>query len=157
MELEMTKTLAGCCAPLLILGLQVFPAGLAQAASQEEQVTVDGPYTVQTQVTKRAMQGRMEEETISVSQKVAYSDLDMSRQSDVDKLRDRVRTAAKDSCRELERRFPSAVYIPDRTRFECVRDATSQAMAQVDAVASRSVAQANTGPAVARADFPRAQ
>lgn len=150
----MTKTVAGCCASLLILGLQVFPAGLAQAASQEEQVTVDGPYTVQHQVTKRAMQGRMEEETISVSQQVGYSDLDMSRQSDVDRLRDRVRTAAKDSCRELERRFPSAVYIPDKTRFECVREATSQAMAQIDAVASRSMAQANTGRAVARADVP---
>ena len=150
----MTKTLAGCCASLLILGLQVFTAGVAQAAPQEEQVTVDGPYTVQQHVTKRAMQGRMEEETISVSQKVGYSDLDMSRQSDVDKLRDRVRTAAKDSCRELERRFPSAVYIPDKTRFECVRDATSQAMAQVDTLASRSMARANSGPAVARADIP---
>ena len=152
----MTKTLAGCCASLLILGLQVFPAAVAQAASQEEQVTVEGPYTVQHHVTKRAIRGRMQEETISVSQKVGYSDLDMSRQSDVDKLRDRVRIAAKDSCRELERRFPSAVYIPDQTKFECVRDATDQAMAQVDAVASRSLARANSGPAVARADVPPA-
>lgn len=150
----MTKTLAGCCASLLILGLQVFPAGLARAASEEEQVTVDGPYTVQHRVSKRAIQGRMEEETISVSQKVGYSDLDMSRQSDVDTLRDRVRTAAKDSCRELERRFPPSVYVPDQTRFECVRDATRQAMAEVDAAASRSMARAGNGPAVARADIP---
>lgn len=153
----MTKTLVGCCASLLVLGLPALTAGLgaAQAApSQEEQVTVDGPYTVQTQVTKRAMQGRMEEETISVSQKVSYADLDMSKQSDVNTLRDRVATAAKDSCRELERRFPSAIYIPDKTKFECVRDATSQAMAQVDAVTSRSLARANSGAAIARADVP---
>ena len=151
----MTKTLAGCCASLLVLGLPVGVVPAQAASSQEEQVTVDGPYTVQHQVTKRAIRGRMEEETMSVSQRVSYADLDMSKQSDVDTLRDRVRTAARDSCRELERRFPSSVYIPDKTRRECVVDTTSQAMAQVETVTSRSLARANTGPTVARADAPR--
>lgn len=156
----MTKTFAGCCGALLVAGLQILPLGFTAAqaqparSSEEEQVTVDGPYIVRQEKMTRSLSGMMAEQTISVSQRVSYADLDLSRQSDVDLLRWRVKTAAKDSCRQLERRFPSSIYIPDQTMHECIRDATSQAMAQVDTVASGSLARANAGQAVARADVP---
>lgn len=156
----MTKTLAGCCGALLVLGLQILPASFSPAqaqqarAGEEEQVTVDGPYIVRQEKTKRSMGGLTAEQTISVSQRVSYADLDLSRQSDVNLLRWRVKAAAKDSCRQLERRFPSSLYIPDQTMHQCIRDAADQALAQVDAVASRSLARANTGQTVARADVP---
>jgi UrcA family protein len=159
MELEMTKTFAGCCGALLVVGLQILPAGFSAARAQprpgdEEQVTVDGPYTVRQETTRRSMSGLMADQTISVSQKVSYADLDMSKPSDVDTMRGRVRAAAKDSCRQLEQRFPPSIYIPGKTLHQCIRDTTSQALADVNAIASRSLARANTGQAVARADVP---
>jgi UrcA family protein len=160
MELEMTKTLAGCCGALLVVGLQILPVGFSAANAEptrrgdEEQVTVDGPYTVRQETTRRSLSGLGAEQTISVSQKVSYADLDMSKQADVDTLRGRVRAAAKDSCRQLERRFPPSIYIPDTNLHQCIRDATSNGLADVNAIASRSLARANSGQTVARADVP---
>jgi hypothetical protein len=155
LELNMTKTFAGCCSMLLALGLQVFPAGLgsAQAATPgQEEVTVDGPYTVRQELTKRALGGEMSETTLSVSQHVSYADLDLSKADDVAKLRERVKTAAADSCRELQRRFPSLTYIPMpyQTPYQCARTAAGPALARVDAITSQSVARADTGMSPSR-------
>jgi UrcA family protein len=157
MEPEMTKTLAGCCGALLVVSLQIFPAGFSAANAEparpgdEESVTVDGPYTVRQEVARHSLSSLGTEQTISVSQNVSYADLDMSKQTDVDTLRGRVRSAAKDSCRQLERRFPNVL---DRDLHQCIRDATRNGLADVNAIASRSLARANSGQTVARADVP---
>src|SRR3954462_7366768 len=148
MEPIMTKTFTGCCSALLVFGLQSFtatPATAQAAPSGQEEVTVDGPYVFHQQTTKRAMNGQMAEKTISVSQQVSYSDLDLSKAGDVETLRTRVKTAAKDDCRELDRRFSPSIYVPFDDRRSCVRHATGQALARVDAIASQSLARANTG------------
>jgi UrcA family protein len=147
MEPNMTKIFAGCCSALLALGLQLVPGGLrsAQAAiTGDEEVTVVGPYTVGKATTKRALGGEMPELTISVSQSVSFADLDLSKPGDVATLRGRVKAAARDSCRELDHRFPSAIYIPmESDRRECVRNATGQALARVDTITNGALARAD--------------
>jgi len=133
----------GCCTALLALGLQLFSAGTALG---EEEITVSGPYTVSKEMTKPSLGGEMPEFTVSVSQRVGYADLDLSKPEDVAKLRDRVRAAAKDSCRELDARFPRDIYIPvgESSRKDCVRSATGQALARLDATTNGALARADT-------------
>jgi UrcA family protein len=142
MEPNMIRTF-GCCTALLALGLPLFSAG---AALGEEKITVQGPYTVRTEMTKRSLGGDMPEFAISVSQNVGYGDLDLSKPEDAAKLRDRVATAAKDSCRELDARFSRNVYIPvgESTPRDCVRNATGQALARLDATTNSALARADT-------------
>lgn len=138
----MRKTFGGFGVALLLL----LPGATAPAwaAPESEQITVDGPYTVRQEMTKRSMGGDMGEQHLSVSQNVGYSDLDLTKYADVETLRQRVRTAAKDTCRELSRRFPVSMYIPVTTDT-CARDAARNGLAQVDAVAAKSVASADMG------------
>jgi hypothetical protein len=56
-------------------------------------------------------------------------------------LRERVRTAARDTCRELDLRFPPSLYISDQSPSDCARNATRDAMAQLS---GRIVARADT-------------
>ena len=130
MELKMKMTL--CCATCLVLSLQVLPGGLgvAQAASAEEdQVMVDGPYTIHQQA-EWVGSGHMNEVKITVSQKVSFADLDLSRQADLNMLRNRVKAAARDNCLELERRFPSPTFSLDTSRNECIRNAARDGLTQ---------------------------
>ena len=92
------KALGGFGVALLIL----LPGATAPAwaAPESERITVDGPYTVRQEVTKRSMSGEMGEQSFSVSQRVGYSDLDLTKQTDVEKLRERVKVTAKDTCKE---------------------------------------------------------
>ena len=145
----MRKTFGGFGVVLLIL----LPGATtpAWAAPESEQITVDGPYTVRQEVTKRAMSGDMGEMNFSVSQNVGYSDLDLTKQADVEKLRQRVRAAAKDTCKELDRRFPVSIYIPLTSR-SCARDAARDGLARVDAITAQSVASAGTRQTLARQD-----
>ena len=145
----MRKTFGGFGVVLLIL----LPGATvpAWAAPESEQITVDGPYTVRQEVTKRAMSGDIGEQTFSVSQNVGYSDLDLTKHADVETLRQRVKAAAKDSCKELNRRFPSSIYIPVTTD-NCARDAARAGLARVDAAAAQSVASAAPRQTLARQD-----
>lgn len=135
-EFKMKMTLFGCCATLFVLSL---PGVLATAqAAESEEVTVDGPYTINEQQ-EPWIGPRRGELTIIVSQRVNFSDLDFSKQADLDKLRDRLKTAARDSCLELERRYPSGTYALDKSRVQCIREANQegyiQAMANLQAKA----------------------
>jgi|GEM_PF-1353670 len=150
----MRKTFGGFGMALLLL----LPGAIAPAwaAPESEQITVDGPYTVRQVVTKRSMSGEMGEQSFSVSQRVGYSDLDLTKQTDVEKLRERVKVAAKDTCKELDRRFPVSTYIPVTTR-SCARDALRDGLAQVDAITRQSVASADWRQTLARQDTPPLQ
>ena len=143
LETEMRKTFGGFGVALLVL-LQG-AAVPAWAAAESEQITVDGPYTVRQEVTKRALSGDIGEMNFSVSQNVGYSDLDLTKQADVEKLRERVKMAAKETCKELDRRFPVSIYIPVTGR-SCARDAARDGLARVGAIAARSVASVDRGP-----------
>jgi len=143
----MRKTFDGLALLMMLTGA----AMPAWAAPESEQITVDGPYTVRQEMTKRSMGGEMGEQHLSVSQSVSYADLDLTKYADVETLRQRVRAAAKDSCRELGRRFQVSMYIP-LTTDTCARDAARDALAQVDAAAAKSVASAAPRQTLARQD-----
>jgi len=49
--------------------------------------------------------GQMEIGRITVEQKVGFSDLDLSKEADVDIMRQRLREAAVQGCKEVNRRF----------------------------------------------------
>ena len=143
----MTKMFVAYGAVLFALSLELLAAGSVWGADLgEEKITVQGPYTVRAEMTKRSLGGDMPEFTISVSQNVNYADLDLSKPEDVAKLRDRVSVAAQDSCRELNARFPRDVYIPvgESSRKDCVRSATGQALARLDATTNGALARADT-------------
>ena len=99
----MTKKLYGFCGVFVIVGACC--AGSALAAGDSEQVTVDAPYTIRQQPMTRTMLGQMPERRVTVESSVSYADLDFSKQADVDTMRDRLRKAVRDNCRELDRRF----------------------------------------------------
>jgi UrcA family protein len=73
---------------------------------------------------------------------VSYANLDLSKTSDVAKLKERVKAAAKDVCKELDTAAPLDVS-DDEGDTTCVRDATAGAMGQVKA----AVAAATSGSA----------
>jgi UrcA family protein len=130
---------AACCVAMT-------SALAAPVGSPSEQVTVqeDSPYTVRQQEIERNA-SLMEVWQTSVSKGVTYSDLDLSKDSDVQILKDRARKAAQDVCREADRRAESPFdrrinYVPD-----CLASARRQALAQVN----RIVADARTGQTVA--------
>lgn len=153
----MTRRFAACCGALLALNLQPFPAGLGSAQAAQlgmdlgrENITVDGPYTISQEMTRRALRGRPPETTLSISQQVRYGDLDLSKPSDVDELRDRLSAAARDNCRQLDLRFPREIHIPDQSRFQCLRNGRNNAVAQLEAITGRAVASADRVPVAAR-------
>jgi UrcA family protein len=70
-------------------------------------------------------------EELSLSRTVDYSDLDLSRWSDVRLLDYRVREAAYAACRELDRQYPESLYPPYQSdRSDCVARATRDGIAQ---------------------------
>ncbi len=151
----MTRTSAGCRGALLALALPlVFAAlGTARAAPlEQEEVTVDGPYTIRQGVPTRPLATRegLPETTVTASTQVGYGDLDLSKCDDVKKLRERVQTAARDTCAQLDRHFPPDLYITGQTHYDCIKSAASDALARVDAIAGKSVARADTAPFMTR-------
>ena len=136
-SLEVAMTIRPCAlyGALFISGCGVscVDAVSAQARPSQEEVTVESPYTIRQQVLKPAMFGQMPETQVSVDEDVSYSDLDLSKATDLDTLKGRIRQAARDSCNELDRKFPRTIYIPVNDR-NCVKDAANQALARLDEI-----------------------
>jgi UrcA family protein len=129
---------------LVILATTVAPA-LAQPDASEH-ITVPSPNIVQ-----KTNVGPTHTRTITVSQAVSYGDLDLRTGEGMTKLQGRVKQAAADVCRELDRRYPKPAYTGETVHDDCVGTATRQAMARVEGVAPlapRNVAQvqASTTP-----------
>jgi UrcA family protein len=147
--MKMAKKLSVAYGTFVMLGLTIMPMEMrtAQAATKAvpEEVTVSGPYTITRQdVGRMAGTGGWEEkEKLSVSKQVAFSDLDLSKPADVDTLKDRVKKTAREVCRELDRRFPPSIYIPDDDN--CVQGATHDGLkrvAELSAQPNQAVASA---------------
>lgn len=113
---------------------------------------MDGPFTIRQGAPTRplAYRGGMPETTVSASTRVGYDDLDLSKADDVEKLRGRVKTAARDACAQLDRHFPREIYVTDQSHYQCIKSAAGDALAKVDAVTGKSVARADTGPIMVR-------
>lgn len=141
MELRMTTGRSGV-SRLLLAAACCCAVQSAQAASgsPDEQVTVvqDTPYTVRQQVTERGNMSKMEVRQTSVSKGVSYSDLDLSKDSDVAILRDRAREAALDVCRQAERRAGSLINRPLDPSPNCVTTAKQQALGDVNRIVANA-------------------
>ena len=94
---------------------------------------MDAPYTIHQKTLTRNLSGLTEEAQTTVESSVSYADLDFSKQADVDTMRDRLRKAARDSCRAVESPIPPLGYIPVR-EANCVRTTTLQSFAQLDEI-----------------------
>lgn len=105
-------------------------AGAAAFAQPVEELTIIAPHQVHRKAVGRSTIGAPIEE-ISLTHKVDYSDLNLLKSQDVDTLKARVTDVAKEGCDELDQLYPFDKD-SDKNR-QCVRDATSQAMAQISA------------------------
>jgi len=96
-------------------------------------VTVFAPYVV-----KKVYGGppRARISTITLSRQVSYGDLDLATGPGATILVERVRGAARDICRELDRRYPRSVYVPVTREEKCAKRATEDGMMQVNAILS---------------------
>lgn len=137
---------------LLACGLAALCLGTAPAfaapAADEQVIVQDAPYTVQQQMLDRPLDSNMSmvrEQKTMVARGVTYSDLDLSRDSDVVLLKERAKAAALDVCREANRRAGSPLYLPDESAPGCAVKARQQALANVN----RIVADARAGRTVA--------
>jgi UrcA family protein len=120
-----------------------YPNG--QTYTTTEQMTIIAPY-VHHRTIGRSYTGAPVEE-LSLSRVVDYSDLDLSRWTDVQVLDDRVRQAAYAACYRLDREYPESLYPSYQSSDrDCVARATNEGMAQARFV----VAQANGYPPFAR-------
>ncbi len=95
---------------------------LAQTTVRE--IVVESPKVVRETIGHSSSGAR--EEQISLSHRITYSDLDLSRTADVEVLRTRVRDAAKLGCDQLQNIYPLAPHDP-----ECVRKAIKRATPQL--------------------------
>lgn len=126
------KSLSLCSIALVALALGA-GAGRALAADiPQERVTVQGPYTIRHMVIPDRV-GRQQTDQVSITQSVSYADLNLSRETDVALLKDRVSRAARDNCNKLKRSFPA--YSFGTTRQRCIADAVAPINARVDQIA----------------------
>jgi UrcA family protein len=134
-EITMIGKICGLYGALLMLTCA--GSGAAQGLPPEdEEVRVISPYTIRQQALPRTLPEMLVTKRISVETSVSYADLDLTKQADVDTMKDRLKKAARENCRELDRRFPRSVYIPVNDT-SCIRDATYQSLARFDEIRGR--------------------
>jgi UrcA family protein len=104
------------------------------AATEEVPVTAPARELVRRTVGRTRSAARVEE--VTITHQVGYNDLDLKKAADVDELNRRVRTAAEESCAELDRLFPATK--SRRATRECVNRAVGQATPRITAAVSGS-------------------
>ena len=116
-------------AALSVLAAVTLPAFAQEEAT--ENVTVFAPYVV-----KKTTSGMSKDRvtTVKVSRDVSYQDLDLTTTDGKAQLETRVKDAAADVCKELDRRFPTSVYVPVGSNKDCVKNAIAEVMAEVKGV-----------------------
>ena len=125
-----------CVLSGMLFALSLGAELVSASAAEPERVIVNGPYTVHETMVMRRGPGLVQDKLISVEQQVSYADLDMSKASDVETLKERVKQAAADDCKYLMRHyFPSEASVLDVTK-DCLRGADRQALARVAEISS---------------------
>lgn len=110
---------------VFFLALASLPAASQPASEPSEDVTVFAPYVVKKETGPRNAQ------VITVSRKVNYHDLDLTKPTDVSVLEQRVKQSAEDVCKELDRRYTSSDWKRiDEERF-CARDVYASGLAEI--------------------------
>ena len=116
---------------LLLLSSFTFPVQAQPVSEPSEQVTVFAPYAV-----RKGMGGSVRSPImmITISRKVSYHDLDLRSEADIATLKGRVTRAARDLCRELDRRYSPAIYVPLFSTKRCQGEAAQNGLWVVDAL-----------------------
>ena len=113
----------------LVLAAAWLVAAGAQAQTQPHtvrEIVITSPRVVHERI-GRSSNGA-HEELISLSHRITYDDLDLSKTADLATLRNRVREAAELGCQQLEKIYPLSNHDPD-----CVKKAVGRAMPQIRA------------------------
>jgi UrcA family protein len=122
----------------------VAAAAAATAAPPSAQVTeeliIRAPDVVRRALPRSgpgAPPGLTNPEIISLTRAVSYSDLDLSRASDVQELQRRIGNTARDVCQELVRRYPrqNAEYVYSAN--DCVKKATDDGLETLKQLTAR--------------------
>lgn len=114
----------------LLMVLVGTPAVSQPASEPSEDVTVFAPYVVKKE------RGPKNAEVITVSRKVNYHDLDLSKPGDVTVLEQRVKQSAKDVCAELDRQYTSSDWTRIKEERFCSRDVSATGLAEVRMLAA---------------------
>jgi UrcA family protein len=112
---------------LAIANYPAFAQQVSAAPEVTEEVQVVGPGVVQREVVGRTTIGAPIE-VISLARSLSYADLNLTRQSDADELRQRIGDIARKSCRQLDIMYLYAMYQPIPADQSCVKEATRKAM-----------------------------
>ena len=102
-------------------------AGGPVVAQAVQEVIVEAPRTVSTHADQTSPPGGAQVEVTTIKMHVSYADLDLGKSSDVVVLQARIKAAANDECKQLDKLYPLT---PDE---HCVEEAVVTATAQVEA------------------------
>ena len=108
------------------------PAIAQQAAEELEEIVVEAPI-VRHVVARTTTPGGAKIETIGLSRRVSYADLDLSKHVDVIELETRIKSTAKESCEKLDDMFPLVKPSGRQEIRRCTDKAINSAAGQVQA------------------------
>jgi UrcA family protein len=126
------KNQSGALAVIVLLSGIAVPAVAQSASEPTEEVTVFAPYVVTKTVTKPLRS--IPVTTMNMSRSISYHGLDLTSDTDVATLDARVKQAADDVCKELERRYPKARYASVEDDKNCAKNAYDSTMSEVRTV-----------------------
>ena len=136
-------TLRHSCAALAatgaLVGALATPIGsaAAQTTYQSEEMTIYAPHVYHRPLGRTSTGIPVEE--MSLSRVVDYSDLNLRRWRDVQRLHERIREAAYATCHELNRQYPEALYPDyDSDGRSCVAKATGEGEARAQWAIARA-------------------
>jgi UrcA family protein len=110
------------------------------SAPTTEEIIIRPPEVVRRALPRTGLgtpPGLTNPENISLTHAVSYSDLDLSKASDLAELGARVRNTARDVCQELSRRYPRTGGQYVYANVDCVRKATNDGMVTVRAISGK--------------------
>ncbi len=102
-----------------------------------QEITIFSPFVVQRKMVGRSTIGAPVEVT-SVTSHVSYADLDLTKASDAAELKKRIADSARSACEHLYAMRVGTELKPVTSTRTCIKEATAEAMAQVNDVISAS-------------------
>jgi UrcA family protein len=111
--------------PVVFAGL-ILLGGIA-AADQPPEITISASGLTKAVVGRTANGGPIEE--VTLTRRVGYGDLNLAKTADAAELQRRVEQTAKDSCKELDDRYP----FEPKQKEDCTKTTVDKAMVQVRA------------------------
>jgi UrcA family protein len=116
----------------LVAMAMAFMAGPVALAEEAKEVAVSAPEVSRERVGRATGGTRAPIDLITVTHRVSYADLDLSKQADYATLRSRIETAARSACAQMRQLARN-----ERADRRCVQNAIDQAMEQARGLAPK--------------------